>query len=112
MTTAVSADPHRIDLVNGAILVLSWNGEIVRVAHYRRRKPNDNAPSIETGRFNDLVARNLLPRGLRTDWSRATGKATTLRWALNAVFTADEQRRYAEDVVRYVRSVGWGKDVP
>lgn len=105
-------DMHHVTLSDGSVVALDHTGEYYRLVHYRRRRPGDGFAHITASRFDDLVRREVLPRGYHTAWYRVSTKDTELKRGLQEVLKASKSSYDPLEVYAFIKTTAWGRELP
>lgn len=103
---------RRVVLRDESVIVFDHTGEYYRIAHYRRRSSKSELAHISAAKFDDLVRRGLLPAGYHTSWTRVTVTDTDLKRGIELAFQSSRSSLDADEVIRYLRNLPWGRELP
>lgn len=103
---------HRVELADNSVLIFNHDGNEYRIALYRRRRPNDKGGELDSSYFDDLVRRELLPRGYYTGWFRVATAHKTFAIGLARAYEAANLNLDPYITEKYIRSTSWGCELP
>lgn len=110
--STVSERFHVVKLRDEAVLVLDRENDMYRLVLYRRRKNTDKGGRLTEAYFDDLVRREILPRGYHTSWFRVSARHVNLGIGLAHLIEAAKTTHDPYEIQTFIRSTGWGKDLP
>lgn len=108
-------EPHRIVLTDESVIVLDYDvtaGEPYRFVYYSRSLKKEHGKPLTQAKFDDLVRRQILPRGYHTSWKRTALTCKHLSQGLMEIAERIPGSFDAVAVENYIRGTGWGRELP